>query len=277
MAPEPTCLKCGRPIRDARRSTRRYCSNAHRQSAHWRRHNPLVAHQFRIRQREAALDPRPPLASLDGCTVERIARGDTKEIIHKYEWLGTTPRFAIAAYGLRAPSGELIGVTVFGHPNGTGSGNLCGKEHRKLAICLQRGACVHWAPKNAASFLITRACRMAAAEHGWRIFHAYADRAAGEIGTIYQALKWLFLGYGPGRNAKGRWRFFNKREQRWYSERALVRRKLDMGALRRDPNWKADFESSKGRYVHFEGDRRERRELRRALRYPVLKYPRRDE
>jgi hypothetical protein len=276
MTPEPTCLKCGRPIRDARRSTRRYCSNACRQSAHWHRHKrPLVAHQFLMRQREAERDPRPAMTSLDGCTVERIAMGDTKPIIMRYEWLGTTPSAPIAAYGLRDPSGELIGVTVFGHPNGTGSGNLCGREHRHLSICLQRGACVHWAPKNAASFLITRASRMAASEHGWRIFHAYADRAAGEIGTVYQACGWLYLGTNVGRGTRTRWRFFNRREGRWYSERALVARKLDMGALRRDPNWTAELQEDKGRYVHFEGSHRERRELRKALRYPLLDYPRR--
>jgi hypothetical protein len=31
----------------------------------------------------------------------------------------------------------------------------------------------------------------------------------------------------------------------------------------------------KGKYVHFEGDRRERGALRKALRYPVVEYPKR--
>jgi hypothetical protein len=228
-----------------------------------------------MRLREAERDLRSPLPSLDGCTVERISVAESKPIIMRYEWLGTTPRTPLAAYGLRAPTGELIGVTVFGHPNGTGSSNLCGRDHKDLAICLQRGACVHWAPRNAASFLISRACRLAAAEHGWRIFHAYADRTAGEIGTVYQACGWLFLGVGVGRAAKGRWRFWNKREGRWYSERALVRRKLAMAALRHDPNWAAELQQDKGRYVHFEGDRQERARLRKALRYEALEYPKR--
>jgi hypothetical protein len=38
-----------------------------------------------VREREARLDPRPVMASLDGCTVERIGYAEAKAIILKYE------------------------------------------------------------------------------------------------------------------------------------------------------------------------------------------------
>jgi hypothetical protein len=58
---------------------------------------------------------------------------------------------------------------------------------------------LHYAPRNAASYLISRACRLAQREHGWTVFYAYADPDAGEIGTIYQALGWDYIGQGAGR------------------------------------------------------------------------------
>jgi hypothetical protein len=41
------------------------------------------------------------------------------------------------------------------------------------------------------------------------------------------------------------------------------------------PGWKAERLRDKGRYVHFEGDRRERKALRAALKYEAQPYPKR--
>jgi hypothetical protein len=271
------CLECGEPVR-AKRSTRKFCDDACRQAACRRRRGLIVpkAHQRLIREREMARDPRPIMTTLDGCTVERIEAAEAKPIICRYEYLGTMPSAPKMFCGLRTPSGELAGVVVFGHGNGTLSTTLCGPDWRDKVVTLQRGACVHWAHPHAASFLISRACRLAAKEHGWRIFTAYADPAAGEIGVVYQACGWLCLGAGVGRKSKGsRWRFFNERDGRWYTERSLVRRKVAMGVLRRDPNWRAEKETAKVRYVHFEGSHRERKALMAALKYKPQVYPKR--
>jgi hypothetical protein len=108
---------------------------------------------------------------------------------------------------------------VFASPPSPESRDLCGPEHRELTISLARGACVHWAHPHTPSFLIARACKLAAKEFGWKVFCAYADPRAGEIGAVYQAASWLCLGIGPGRNGRrGRWRFFNKRDGRWHAE-----------------------------------------------------------
>ena len=50
-----------------------------------------IAHQRRIRDAEAALDPRPAMTTLEGCTVERIPPAEAKAIIIRYEWLRTMP------------------------------------------------------------------------------------------------------------------------------------------------------------------------------------------
>jgi hypothetical protein len=108
------------------------------------------------------------------------------------------------------------------------------------------------------------------------LLHLALDPRAGEIGAVYQACNWLSLGVAMGRTGgKGRWWFFDKRESRWRSDRLLSRRKLKLADLRSHPDWIARFESDKGRYVWFEGDRREKRDLRRKLKYPAQPYPKR--
>jgi hypothetical protein len=158
-----------------------------------------VAYQRVIREREAN---RSPLASLDGSTIRAIDHTMAAPIVLRYEWLGTVAPIRVASYGLFAPDGELLGVVQFAkmprEPN-----NVCGVEYASKAICLARGACVPHAPKNAASYLISRAVRLAHAEHGWSIFFAYADESARELGSIYQACNWHYLGQGLGR-APGR-------------------------------------------------------------------------
>ena len=180
------CRACARHV-DARRSTRRFCSNACRQRAYRAGRRPMlapVAHQRRIRDVEAARDPRPAMATFEGSTVDQIPFAEAKVIIPRYEWVGTMPTVTRACYGLKTPSGELAGVAVFAAGPAPESGNLCGREHRDLAICLARGSCVHRAPPNAASFLISRACKLAHAEFGWKILRL--RRLAG--GRIWRGL-----------------------------------------------------------------------------------------
>jgi hypothetical protein len=228
-----------------------------------------------MRTIEAKRDPRPVMTTLDGSRVERITYGEAKALILRYEWLKTMPALISACYGLRTPSGELAGAVCFGPGPGAASDGLCGPEWRGKTIALLRGACTHWAHPHAASHLIASACRRAAAEFGWRVFHAYADAAAGEVGVVYQACNWLYLGVGTGRGRCDRWRFFDRRAKTWLSDRTLRRRGFSEARARRDPRWIGERIADRARYVWFVGDRRERRRAREALRYPALPYPKR--
>ena len=235
---------------------RRYCSDAHRAQAHY----------WRTRPRDRAFQSiiREQIPTLAGCYVEAIPNAEAKWMILRYEWLGTMPRRAYS-YGLKTASGALLGVTVFGWTMSAESRDICGKENRELAICLLRGACVPDAPPNAASFLISRAVKMAAADHGWRIFYAYADREAGEQGTIYQALNWLRI--ADTRRVEN----YRMPDGETLSERSLRHRgvtrqdALDAGA-------EIIVRPSKRKYVTFQGDKRERKALRTALRSGVQPY-----
>jgi hypothetical protein len=158
-----------------------------------------VAHQRIIRERKMAEEPRTPARSLDGYTVETVGRVQAASIISKYEWLGTMGRATIFI-GLFSPIRELEGVVCFGHGPAGAIRNLIGSP----ALCLERGACVHYAPPNAASFLISRACKLIYRLTGVASFFAYGDPMAGEYGAVYQAAGWTYLGQGLNGGGKVR-------------------------------------------------------------------------
>jgi hypothetical protein len=159
----------------------------------------MICHQRQIRDRLAGEQPRPVMSSLSGCRVAEINLPQAEHIILTYEWLGNIGKWKLpdACYGLLGPSDELLGAVMFSSGPHNTRRILFGHDSDK-AICLERGACVHWAHEHAASFLIGRATRLAAQAKGWELFYAYSDPAAGEIGTVYQATNWIYFGLGPG-------------------------------------------------------------------------------
>jgi len=166
----------------------------------------MKAWQRTIREKEAEKDPRP-VVGLKNAMVVEISYEKAKEIILRFEWLrsmGTTERsFALLL------DGELAGVCCFGRTGGTDTArSVCGEEWAQYVVTLCRGACCHWAHKNAASYLISAACKQMAnsgrtTKNGRvvlpaYIFVAYSDTDAGEIGTVYQACNWLYCGKTSG-------------------------------------------------------------------------------
>jgi hypothetical protein len=165
-----------------------------------------VAWQRKVREQRMREEPRLQGRSLDGYTVETIGQVQAAGLIGKYEWLGTMGR-ATYCIGLFSTCRELEGVACFGYgPQGTIRNIICPQIQPKTgigppqppspALCLERGACVHWAPPNAASFLITHACKLVYQITGTAIFFAYGDPMAGEYGAVYQAANWAYLGQG---------------------------------------------------------------------------------
>jgi len=239
------------------------------------------AWQREIREKRSRIEKRETV-SLEGCYVEEITYKEAESIILVYEWLGSMPAKVRACFGLRAPDGELLGAAVFGNGPGSNSGShICGEEYRKLSVCLERGACVPHCHEHAPSFFVNAACKQAAEKYGWRIFFAYSDPSAGEIGTIYQALNWLYIGAGAGRNKNltvgNDWRYcYFDPNGRKVTSRSLRRKNGSIVWKElEEAGWTRRREYSKGKYVCFYGNKRERRKLRAALKPEPLPYPKR--
>jgi hypothetical protein len=237
----------------------------------------MKCHQRKIRDKMMASDPRPVQTSLDGCRVEEISRSEAESIILVYEWLGTMPTAGQAFYGLKSPENELLGVACFGLGHGTKQRDICGEEYREKAIGLERGACVHWSHPHAPSFLVSQAVKQASKDHGWQIFYAYSDIEAGEIGTIYQACNWYYIGQSPGRQSNWRFQYIRPdglvlSSRQW---RAKIRKAGITWEEAEEIGWKRRKHYDKHKYVHFEGSKSAKRKFRKLLRYPVLDYPKR--
>ncbi len=161
----------------------------------------MIAHQYLIRQREAEevnLLGRwwnEVNTDLDHSSVREIDPEKAAEIILRYEWLGSMPQATTRCFGLYHDY-VLAGACVFALKPGA---NLVSDETSQVpqsALYLARGACVHWAHPHAASWFLARVGRLLAPCS----ILAYSDPAAGEIGTIYQALGWAYLGASKGGN-----------------------------------------------------------------------------
>ena len=124
---------------------------------------------------------------------------EIKRFIERHEWLGKLPnrpteRFTARLRGSRA----LAGVVVMATPNAFS--HLLGKENKNLEKLISRGASISWAPKNMGSWLIMKSINWMVKNTSYRSFTAYSDPEAKELGTIYQACNFIYLGQTSGTN-----------------------------------------------------------------------------
>jgi hypothetical protein len=244
-----------------------------------------------MREAEMIADPRPQDGPPIDYTIEPIGQAEAKAFIERYEWLGTVGH-PLARYCARNEFNEVAAVALFGRSHVQAAGICRALNPRALSdddraylatvACFERGACAHWAHPHTASWFIPRVLARARADHGWKIFYAYSDPDAGELGQVYQAANWYYLGVAPGRHLRAgkpspRWQF-RQGSGKWISDRSFYERSgLGVADARAGVDgWQMRECPAKGKYVQFVGDRRERREMIRALRYPVLPYPKWD-
>lgn len=147
----------------------------------------------------------------DKRTVKQI-----KDFIERHEWLGKMSNypthFFVAKY-----KNILAGVVIMDMPNAFSK--LLGETTRKLERLVSRGACISWSPKNLASSLIMYSIKWMVKNTPYRLFTAYSDPEAKELGTIYQACNFTYLGQHSGGSkqyqlSNGKWvsdRYFRSR------------------------------------------------------------------
>lgn len=206
----------------------------------------MICHQRKIRE-EMLTKEGCALGDyrVKDCVVERISRKEAADIILRYEWLKSMPQVGRYYYGLIRPDGKIIGAACFGVGPSKKSRDFCGTQNINRVLCLERGACapirqVGDHADGAASRLIMRACK--AITHETRkderigAYFAYSDVEAAEIGTVYQACGWTYIGQGTGRRTKsgkigtrpllGRYDYFDPDGERHTSRRmrAMLRR-----------------------------------------------------
>lgn len=122
-----------------------------------------------------------------------------KSFIERYEWLGTIPSFTTHWF-MAYYKNIVAGVILIGEPYAYTK--LLGDDTPKLERLISRGACISWSPKNLASSFLMWCIKWMVDNTQYRLFVAYSDPAAKELGTIYQACNFYYLGQNFGKVKK---------------------------------------------------------------------------
>jgi hypothetical protein len=187
--------------------------------------------------------------------------------------------------------GHLGGVVTYGPEYSENLGKVA-RDTGKVAadwsrygyegkmILLSRGACTHWAHPHAGSKLIRQSMRLLPPR--FEVVTATTDPAAGEIGTIYQACGFDYV--GSMREGNPNVSFRPKDRHAWRIKGKLVgarSMRQRIGSTRWEevqryfPDAVPVMEFSKHRYFAFRG--RQQKARRAAIAHLIKPYPKRDE
>ena len=131
-------------------------------------------------------------------------RDEATKFIERHEWLGNLSQYTTHWFGTYYHDPDqgilgrdiMAGVILMNMPNAFSK--LLGEETRKLERLVSRGACISWSPKNLASSFLMWSIGWMVKKTDYRLFTAYSDPTAKEIGTIYQACNFYYLGNDSG-------------------------------------------------------------------------------
>ena len=149
-------------------------------------------------------------------------RKNLTKFIQKHEWLGNLSQFTTHWFGAYYITNDgfgeirvLAGVILMNMPNAFSK--LLGEETPALERLVSRGACISWSPKNLASNFLMWSIKHMVQTTRYRMFSAYSDPTAKELGTIYQACNWIYTGQNAGTTK----RYINPYNGRLVSDRVF--------------------------------------------------------
>ena len=182
--------------------------------------------------------------------VKQISYQETKHLILNVHYAKRMPSISYA-FGL-FEDGEFVGLVTYGTP---ASPSLCkgimGEDYKSQVLELNRLVLIN-NKKNEASYLVSQSFKLLPKP---RCIVSYADTQQGHAGCIYQACNFLFTGTTKartdiaGKDGKHSRHHLGDKTQRVYR-------------------------SAKHRYVIFIGNRKQKKNYRKLLKYPVLSdYP----
>jgi len=141
---------------------------------------------------------------------------EVSQFIQRHEWLGKMSLYPTHIFTARY-KGLLCGAVIMDMPNAFSK--LLGEDTKKIERLISRGACISFSPKNLGSAIVMFSINWMVRNTPYRLFTAYADPEAKELGTIYQACNFFYLGKNSGtafqfKIENGKWvsdRYFRSR------------------------------------------------------------------
>lgn len=243
-----------------------------------------ICHQYEIRERHRnKAENTPPflMPDLKSAVIRKVSFKEAQPIIVEHEWLGrmSATSWHYALYP-DAETDQIAGVACIGGVNCTGGSYLhvtYDLTPQEIAV-FARGTCVWWAHEHAGSYLIAQALKMLKkdAPHK-KIVLAYSDPSAGEIGTVYQATNWYYL----GRTKTTSYRYRSPCGEREFSDASIIVQAQKRGVTWKqvkqeylDAGWVMVAQAKKHRYAYLQ-DKKDKR-LKALLESMSLPYPKRE-
>lgn len=118
-----------------------------------------------------------------------------KTFIERHEWLGNLSQYTTHWFACYYKD-IIAGVILFNMPNAFSK--ILGENTKELERLISRGACISWSPKNLASSFLMYCIKWMVDNTQYRLFTAYSDPTAKELGTIYQACNFYYMGQSAG-------------------------------------------------------------------------------
>jgi len=243
--------------------------------------NVGIAHQYKVRIQKAQEESKNPYwlnvdLDLKKAIVKPVNRELAKKIIEEYEWLGCMPAIATHMFGIFF--GDICGgVVVFGPEYSENLGVWDKYGFTGKMMLLNRGVCLHWTPKNTGSKLIMQSIKMLPKQY--EVITCTTDHLAGEVGTIYQACNFYYVGSmresNPNIKGKAKERFGVIINGKLYGSRAI---RSKIGSQRKEEILKhfpeAQFikQLSKHRYFLFRTNKEKHFDV---IKHIVKPYPKR--
>jgi hypothetical protein len=217
---------------------------------------------------------------LKKATVKEIDLHSASKMIIEYEWLGCMPAVNFWAYGIFF-DGYCGGVVVFGQEYTENLGVWDKYDFTGKILLLSRGVCLHWTPINTNSKLISSAIKLLP-EKKYKIITATTDHLAGEIGTIYQACNFSYVGSMRENNPNVKSKKMDR--EAWMINGKLlgsrnIRQKIGSqkmeDILKYYPKAVKVKQNSKHRYFLFVGTKKEQKYHKSKIEHLIKPYPKR--
>ena len=248
-----------------------------------------TAHQFLMREHRREEEKKQLSFNdknlvLGKTCIHEITRNTAKKIIEKYEYLQCMPAITSHHFGITFETDngpQLGGVLCYGQDYAKNLGVWDKYGYTENMLLLSRGVCLWWTPKNTASYFISRANKWLQENTNYRVITATVDPMAGEVGTIYQALNWYYIGSMRRANPNvknGSKRFGVLIDGKLYgsrSIRALIGSQRKAEILAKFPDAEFIGQTEKERYFTFLGNKKERKELAKSIDHLIISYPKR--
>lgn len=241
------------------------------------------AWQYKMRKEKAEEESKHPYwLNLDldvtHSAVREITRAEATRIIEEYEWLGCMPSISSYYYGIfftDTVTGDEIcgGAVVYGTEYSENTGVWDKYGYTGKILLLARGVCLHWTKKNTNSHLIMESMKLLPPQY--EVITCTVDNLAGEVGTIYQACNFDYVGV----MRKTKERTGCVIDGKLYGSRSL---RAKFGTQDKEkilamcPTAKFIKQKSKGRYFYFRGSKKTRRANRQSIQHLIKPYPKRD-